>query len=113
MVIGMRETQGQIYICLYISYICLSGKEFFQCMTHGFDPYIGKIPWRRKRQPTPIFLLGKSHGQRSLGGLQAMESLLKESDMTCTLNSHTHINLKIKFLGYSFYQRLIKTKQTY
>ena len=29
---------------------------------------IGKIPWRRKWQPTPVFLLGKSHGQRSLVG---------------------------------------------
>ena len=33
------------------------------------DPWVGKIPWRRKWQPTPIFLLGKSHGQRSLGRL--------------------------------------------
>ena len=34
----------------------------------GFDPWIGKIAWRRKWQPTPIFLPGKSHGQRSLAG---------------------------------------------
>ena len=32
----------------------------------GFEPWVKKITWRRKRQPTPIFLLGKSHGQRSL-----------------------------------------------
>ena len=32
----------------------------------GFDPWIGKILWRRKWQPTPAFLPGKSHGQRSL-----------------------------------------------
>ena len=30
------------------------------------DPWIGKIPQRRKWQPTPVFLPGKSHGQRSL-----------------------------------------------
>ena len=29
-------------------------------------PWVGKIPWRRKWQPTPTFLSGKSHGQRSL-----------------------------------------------
>ena len=29
-------------------------------------PWVGKVPWRRKWQPTPVFLLGKSHGQRSL-----------------------------------------------
>ena len=34
----------------------------------GFDPWVGKIPWRRKWQPTPVFLPGKSHGQRSLMG---------------------------------------------
>ena len=33
-----------------------------------FNPWVGKIPWRRKRQPTPVFLPGKSHAQRSLVG---------------------------------------------
>ena len=31
-----------------------------------FDPLVGKIPWRRKWQPTPVFLPGKPHGQRRL-----------------------------------------------
>ena len=34
----------------------------------GFDPWVGKIPWRRAQQPTPVFLPGESHGQRSLVG---------------------------------------------
>ena len=34
----------------------------------GFDPWVGKIPWRRKWQPTPIFLSGESHGSKSLAG---------------------------------------------
>ena len=33
---------------------------------HGFDPWVGKIPSRRKRQPAPVFRPGESHGQRSL-----------------------------------------------
>ena len=33
-----------------------------------FDPWVGKIPWRRKWQPIPVPLPGKSHGQRSLVG---------------------------------------------
>ena len=33
---------------------------------HQFDPWVGKIPWRRAWQPTPVFLPGESHGQRSL-----------------------------------------------
>ena len=31
----------------------------------GLDPWVGKFPWRRKWQPTPVFLPGKSHGGRS------------------------------------------------
>ena len=43
----------------------LSDKESTcQCRTHGYDPWLGKTPWRRKWQPTPLFLPGKSHGQR-------------------------------------------------
>ena len=35
---------------------------------HRFDPWVRKIPWRRKWQPTSVFLPGKSHGQKSLAG---------------------------------------------
>ena len=41
---------------------------------------VGKIPWRRKWQPTPVFLLGKSHGQRSLAGYSLWGH--EELDMT-------------------------------
>ena len=34
----------------------------------GFDTWVGKIPWRRKWQPTPVFLPGRFHGQRGLAG---------------------------------------------
>ena len=47
----------------------LSGKESTrQCRRHGFNPWVRMIPWRRKRQPTLVFLSGTSHGQRSLAG---------------------------------------------
>ena len=47
----------------------LSGEEpTCQCRKHGFNPWVKKILWRRKWQPTPIFLPGKSYGQRSLAG---------------------------------------------
>ena len=49
-----------------------SGKEpACQCRRHetpGFNLWVGKIPWRRKWQPTSGFLPGRSHGQRSLTG---------------------------------------------
>ena len=46
---------------LYMAFIMLR-----QCRRCGFDSWVKNIPWRRKRQPTPVFLPGKSHGQRSL-----------------------------------------------
>ena len=42
--------------------------------------WVRKIPWRRERLPTPVFLLGESHGQRSLVGYSLWGH--KESDMT-------------------------------
>ena len=60
------------------------GKEYaYQYRSHkrrGFNPWVGKIPWRRKWQPTPVFLLGESHGQRSLVGYGPEGC--KESDTT-------------------------------
>ena len=46
----------------------------------GFNPWVGKIPWRRKWQPTPVPLPGKSHGQKILVGYSPWG--LKELDTT-------------------------------
>ena len=46
-----------------------------QCRRPGFDSWVGKIPWRRKRLPTPVFWAGESHRKRSLAGyIQPMGS---------------------------------------
>ena len=46
-----------------------SGRESaYQCRRCGFQPRVRKIPWRRKRQPTPVFLPEKFHRHRSLEG---------------------------------------------
>ena len=58
---------------------------------HGFKPWVGKIPWRRAWQPTPIFLPGEFHGQRSPGGLQSMGSQSVRHDWV-TMCMHTHWN---------------------
>ena len=44
---------------------------------HRFDPWIGKIPWRRPWQPTPVFSSGESHGQRSLAGHRVTKSWIR------------------------------------
>ena len=41
-------------------------RVWLQCRGLGFNSWVGKIPWRREWLPTPIFLPGKFHGQRSL-----------------------------------------------
>ena len=47
----------------------LSGKEStFQCRRRRFDPWFRKISWRRKWQPTPVFLPGKYYSQKHLAG---------------------------------------------
>ena len=52
------------------------------------DAWVGKIPWRRTWQPTPVFLPGESYGQRSLAGYSPWGG--KESDTTeATEHAHT------------------------
>ena len=49
-------------------------KICLQCWRPGFDPWVGKMPWRRERLPTPVFWPGEFHGLYSPWGR-------KESDM--------------------------------
>ena len=51
--------------CLSSRRICLQCKSWRR---RGFDTWVRKIPWRRAWQPIPVFLSGKSHGQRRLEG---------------------------------------------
>ena len=55
--------------------------------THEFSPWVRKSPWRRAWQPTPVFLPGESHGQRSLAGCSPWGQ--KESD-TIQATQHAH-----------------------
>ena len=62
-----------------------------QCRRLGrlcFNPWVGKIPWSRKWQSTPLFLPRKFHGQRSLGGYSPWDH--KESDTTEYANTHSN-----------------------
>ena len=75
-----------------------SGKEpTCQSRRHkrcGFSPWIGKIPWRRAWQSTPVFMPGESQGQRSLSPWGS-----KESDMTeATSDTFTQLDLQIIIL---------------
>ena len=85
-----------------------SGKEpTCQCRRHKrlrSDPWVRKIPWRGKRQPTPAFLPGESHGQRSLTGYSPWGCRVRHnwSDWAqhiplswplCLWNTHVHVRI--------------------
>ena len=64
--LNLRKWKHAVFLCLPPQ---LSGKESTcQCRRCGFSPWVGKIPWLRKRQPTPVFLSGESHRWRGLVG---------------------------------------------
>ena len=69
-----------------------SGKESAcPCKKHkrcGFDPWVRNIPWSRKWQPTPVSLLGKCHGQRSL---EATVHGVAKSRTQLSIHAHMHL----------------------
>ena len=75
----------------------LSGKKSAcQCRRHGFYPWVRKILCRKKWQPTPVFLPGKSQEQRRLGDY-IVHGAAKGLDMTWWLNNHSaHLDKWIK-----------------
>ena len=82
-----KATHSILGLSLWLSWwrICL------QCRRPGFDPWVGKIPWRRVRLPTPVFWPGEFHGLYSWWGL-------KELDTTERLSlplSYCHIMMKV------------------
>ena len=59
-------------------------------MTCGFDPWVGKITWRRAWQYTPVFLPGKSHRQRSLASSLSMDTRVRH-DLATKSPSYPHM----------------------
>ena len=95
----------------------LSSKESaYQCKRHGFHPRVKKISWRRKWQPSPVFLPGKSHGQRSLGGYSpwghkrvghdfVTEQYQQQQRILAIINSvavniGVHVSFELEFLSF-------------
>ena len=66
-------TIAQCLVYTGASLVAQQWRIYLQCRRHGFDPWVRKIAWRRKRQSTPIFLSGKSRGQRSLMGYSSWD----------------------------------------
>ena len=68
----------QVYLLSHFPAGSDSKSICLQCGRPGFNPWVGKILWRRKWQPTPVFLPGKFHGWRNLVGYSPWGP--KESD---------------------------------
>ena len=78
----------------------------------GFNPWVGKIPWRRAWQPTPIFLPGKSHEQRILAGYSpwgCTESDTTEATMFFIYKTYIYIYIYMYVL---FLQQICKLGTT-
>ena len=69
------------------------GKES-ACLLYGrprFNAWVGKIPWRREWQPTPVFLPGEFHGQRSLAGYSPWGCRVRNDWATNTHTQRLHL----------------------
>ena len=95
------------FICFWLLFLLFLFERY---VMHYYVPKLGQIPWRREWQPTPGFLPGESHGQRSLAGYSPWSC--KESDMTEQLTQTFFRSTKglkkffftqISFLKSSFY----------
>ena len=65
-----------------------------RCKRPRFDPWVGKVPWRRARQLTPVFLPGESHGQRAWRA--TVHSIAKSQTRLKQLSTHAQIRIKGK-----------------
>ena len=70
------------------------GKESLQYGRPGFNPWVGKISWRREWLPTPVFLPGEFHGQRSLWA--TVHRVAKSGTLLSDWHTHTHTQDNIK-----------------
>ena len=98
----------------------LSGKAFAcQCRICGFNPRVWKIPWRRKWQSTPVFLPGKSHGQRiwqaTVQGVIKSRTWLNDWTTTTTRQERQRSQFSLSFwaqdrlcLGCEFYLKALR-----
>ena len=81
---------------------------FREDLRPGFYPWVGKIPWKKKWQLTPVLLLGKFHGRRSLVGYSPRGH--KESDMTEQLHFGYKTSHILEYMYLSFQENVFSLK---
>jgi len=81
LLVKSTETSGKVFKACYrveLPWWLRWQRNYPQSRSPRFDPCVRKMPWRREWLPTPVFLSGESHGQRSLAGYSPWGH--KESD---------------------------------
>src|SRR5574340_114065 len=67
-----------------------AGKDCLQCRRPGFDPWVGKIPWRRERLPIPVFWPGEFHALYSPRGCKEADTTERLSLAYLDLSGERH-----------------------
>ena len=68
---GLGHHSSILGLPLWLSWCII----YLQCGRPGFDPWVGKIPWRREGLPTPVFWPGEFHGLHSPWGLKELDRI--------------------------------------
>ena len=100
--INKRKTNRSLMTCILLQgspsnsvskeSACNAG-DCLLCRKCRFNPWVRKIPWRRKWQPTPVFLPGKSHGQRNLAGYSPWGHKRVRHNLAIKQQQHTILDL--------------------
>ena len=81
----MLEHVSVLYFFLWSNYGSAGKESACNSKRSGFDPWVGKIPWSRKRLPTPVFWPGEFHGLYSPWGCKELDTTERLSLFNTTL----------------------------
>ena len=84
-----------------------------RCNRHGFNPWVGKIPWRRKWLLTPVFLPGEFHGQRSLVGYSSRNLKRVGHNLATKQQQKSYVGGCVYYLYYLDGETKVYREQTY
>ena len=88
-----------VYLSTVLGFSCGSASRVcLQCRRPRFDSWVGRIPWKRKWQPTPVSLPEKFHGQKSLSGY----SLVGRKELDTIEHTCTYLCTSLYATAYTF-----------
>ena len=74
-----------------------------------FDPWVGKIPWRREWLPTPVFLPGEFYGQRNLAGYSPWSRIELDRSEQLTLSLDVqNLSHSLRLFGFFYFHNALK-----